>query len=191
MYILIYSIYVLFVKMVCGEFSFKRELMVYINVIERLIAHVLLRRYVWILIYFIFYDKLLHRGITWFYGNVSNVVLRTSLWMDLFRGRINGWILYPRRGWCGWRFNHDGWVKWGCHDIATWLTQANTNVGYKNDIFLFYDTYKYYVCSMFFIYIYTYTCLFLEKHWWTLMSSWPDELEKAGQPEKNVFEKEL
>ena len=31
-YILIYSIYVLFVKMVCGEFSFKWELMVFINV---------------------------------------------------------------------------------------------------------------------------------------------------------------
>ena len=115
-----------------------------------------MRRYVWILIYFIFYDKLFHRGITWFYGDVSNVVLQAPLWTDLFRGRIEGWTLYPRRGWCEWRFNHDGWVKWGCHDIATWLTQANTSVGYKNDIFLFYDTYKYYVCSMFFIYIYMY-----------------------------------
>ena len=34
-----------------------------------------------------------------------------------------------------------------------WLTQANTSVGYKNDIFLFYDTYKYYVCSKFLIVI--------------------------------------
>ena len=106
------------------------------------------------LLYILLIDKLLHRGITWFYGDVSNVVLRAPLLTNLFRGCIEGWILYPRRGWCGWRFNHEGWVNWGCHDIATWLTQVNTSVGYKNDIFLFYDTYKYYICSMFFIYIY-------------------------------------
>ena len=88
------------------------------------------------------------------YGDALDVVLRAPLWTDLYRGRIMGLILYPHRGWCGWRFNHDGWIKWECHDIATWLTQANTSVGYKNDIFLFYDTYKYYVCNMFFIYIY-------------------------------------
>ena len=109
------------------------------------------------LIYIFLFDKLLHRGITWFYGDVSNVVLQTPLWTDLFRGCIEGWILYPHRRWCGWRFNHDGWVKWGCHDIATWLIQANTSVGYTNDIFLFYDTYKYYVCSMFLISI----CMYL------------------------------
>ena len=108
------------------------------------------------LLYILLFDKLLHRGITWFYGDISNVVLPAPLWTDLFRGRIEGWILYSRRGCYGWRFNHDGWVKWRCHDIATWLTQANTSVGYKNDISLFYDTYKYYVCSMFFIYIYIY-----------------------------------
>ena len=72
----------------------------------------------------------------WFYGDVSDVVLWAPLWIDMYRGRIVGLILYPRRGWCGWRFNHDGWVKWRCHDIATWLTQANTSAGYKNDVFL-------------------------------------------------------
>ena len=121
-------------------------------------------------LFYIFYDKLLHWGITWFYGDVSNVVLRAPLWMDMFRGRIEGWILYLRRGWCGWRFNHDGWVKWGCHDIATWLTQANTSVGYKNDIFLFYDTYKYYVCSMFFIYIYVHIHVCIWKNTGGLLS---------------------
>ena len=30
----------------------------------------------------------------------------------------------------------------------------------------------------------------LKKHWWTLVLSWPDELEKVGQPEKNIFKKE-
>ena len=70
------------------------------------------------------------------YGDVLDVVLRASLWTDLYRDRIVGLILYPHRGWCGWRFNHDGWVKWRCHDIATWLTQANTSAGYKNDVFL-------------------------------------------------------
>ena len=29
----------------------------------------------------------------------------------------------------------------------------------------------------------------LEKHWWTLVSSWSDEFEKVGQPEKNVLKK--
>ena len=92
---------------------------------------------------YISYDKLLHWGITWFYGDISDVVLRAPLWTDLFRGRIEGWILYLRRGWCGWRFNHDSWIKWGCHDIVTWLTQANTSVGYKNNIFMCYYTCKY------------------------------------------------
>ena len=35
------------------------------------------------LVYILLFDKLLHRGITWFYGDVSNVVLRAPLWMDL------------------------------------------------------------------------------------------------------------
>ena len=30
---------------------------------------------------------------------------------------------------------------------------------------------------------------FGKKHWWTLVSSWPDELEKVGQPEKNVLKR--
>ena len=43
---------------------------------------------------------------------------------------------------------------------------------------------------MFFIYIYIYIYMFvLEKHWWTLVSSWSDELEKVGQPEKNVLKR--
>ena len=29
----------------------------------------------------------------------------------------------------------------------------------------------------------------LEKYWWTLVSSWPDELEKVGQPEKNILKR--
>ena len=70
-------------------------------------------------------------------GDVLDVVLRAPLWTDLFRGRIVGLLWYPYRGWCGWSFNHDGWVKWGCHDIATWLTQANTSAGYNDDVFLF------------------------------------------------------
>ena len=121
---------------------------------ERLIVYALLRQYVWILIYIIFHNYLVHWSIIWFYSDVSDVVLRAPLWTDLFRGRIEGWILYSRRGWCGWRFNHDGWVKWGCHDIATWLTQANTSVGYKNDIFLFYLYINTTYVVMFFIYIY-------------------------------------
>ena len=48
----------------------------------------------------------------------------------------------------------------------------------------------YVVCfSSIYIYICTYTCLILEKHWLTLISSWPDELYKVGQPEKNVLKK--
>ena len=31
--------------------------------------------------------------------------------------------------------------------------------------------------------------VFQREHWWTLVSSWPDELEKVGQPEKNVLKK--
>ena len=70
------------------------------------------------------------------YGDVLDVVLRAPLWTDLYRGCIVGLLWYPRRRWCGWRFNHDGWVKWGCHNIATWLIQANTSVGYNDDVFL-------------------------------------------------------
>ena len=40
-----------------------------------------------------------------------------------------------------------------------------------------------------YLYICTYTCLIFEKHWWTLASSWLDELEKVGQPEKNVLKR--
>ena len=29
----------------------------------------------------------------------------------------------------------------------------------------------------------------LEKYWWTLVSSWPDELEKVDQLEKNVLKR--
>ena len=70
------------------------------------------------------------------HGDVLDVVLRTLLWTDLYKGRIVGLLRYPRRGWCDWRFNHDGWVKWGCHDIVTWLIQANTSAGYNDDVFL-------------------------------------------------------
>ena len=32
-------------------------------------------------------------------------------------------MMCPRRGWCGWCFNYDGFgAKWGCHGIAAWLT---------------------------------------------------------------------
>ena len=44
---------------------------------------------------------------------------------------------------------------------------------------------------MFFIYIDIYIYIniytFWKKHWWTLVLSWPDELEKVGQPEKNIL----
>ena len=46
-----------------------------------------------------------------------------------------------------------------------------------------------YVVCFLYLYICTYTCLILEKYWWTLASSWPDELEKVGQPEKNVLKR--
>ena len=46
-----------------------------------------------------------------------------------------------------------------------------------------------YVVCFLYLYICTYTCLILEKHWWTLVSSWPDELEKVDQPEKNVLKR--
>ena len=122
-------------------------------------------------LFYISYDELLHWGITWFYGDVSDVVLRAPLWTDLFRGCIEGWILYLRRGWCGWRFNYDGWVKWGCHDIATWLTQANTSVGYKSNIFMFFFIFintMYVVC---FLYPYIYMYLFMFDFGKTLVNS--------------------
>ena len=48
---------------------------------------------------FIFQDELYY-GFIERYGDVLDVVLRVSLWMDLYRGRIVGLIWYPRRGWC-------------------------------------------------------------------------------------------
>ena len=99
--------------------------------------------------------------ITRFYGDVSDVVLQAPLWTDLYRGCIVGLLWYPGCGWCGWCFNHDGWVKWGYHDIATWLTQANTSAGYK-DVFLtsrYIFTYVYY----FYLYLYTYMCTWFFK----------------------------
>ena len=47
------------------------------------------------------------------HGDVLDVVLRASLWTNLYRGRIVGLLWCPCRGWCGWRFNHDGWDKIG------------------------------------------------------------------------------
>ena len=34
-----------------------------------------------------------------------------------------------------------------------------------------------------------YMFFFQRKHWWTLVSSWPDELEKVGQPGEKCFGK--
>ena len=90
------------------------------------------------------------------YGDALDVVLRAPLWTDLYRGRIMGLLWYPRRGRCGWRFNYDGWVKWGCHGIATWLTQANTSAGYNDDVSLLHDIYIYIRMFTFYIYLYTY-----------------------------------
>ena len=94
------------------------------------------------------------------YGDALDVVLRAPLWTDLYRGRIVGLLWYPRRGWCDWRFNYDGWVKWGCHGITTWLTQANTSAGYNDDVSLLHDIYI--RMFTFYIYLYTYvsTCFF-------------------------------
>ena len=113
-------------------------------------------------LFYISYDELLHWGITWFYGDLSDVVLRAPLWTNLFRGRIEGWILFPRRGWCGWRFNHDGWVKWGCHDIAMWLPRPTPVSGIKIifSCFIIFINTTYVVCFHWYIYIYTYICLF-------------------------------
>ena len=47
------------------------------------------------------------------YGDVLDVVLRAPLWMDLYRGRIVGSMLYPCHGWCGWCFYHDSFGKMG------------------------------------------------------------------------------
>ena len=50
----------------------------------------------------------------------------------------------------------------------------------------------YVVC---FICIYIHRCnmhvhVFQREHWWTLVSSWPNKIEKVGQPgEKNILEK--
>ena len=68
-----------------------------------------------ITIHFIFKKKTIFMDFIDNHGDVLDVVLRT----DLYRGCIVGLLWYPRRGWCGWHFNHDGWVKWGCHDITT------------------------------------------------------------------------
>ena len=48
-----------------------------------------------------------------------------------------------------------------------------------------------YVVYFLYLCVCTYTCLILEKkkHWWSLVSSWPDELEKVGQPEKNILKR--
>ena len=87
------------------------------------------------------------------YGDALDVVLRVPLWADLYRGRIVGLLRYPHRGWCGWHFNHDGWVKWGCHCIVTWLTQANISAGFNDDGFLTLCIYIY--VRLFYTHIYT------------------------------------
>ena len=163
MYILIYSIYVLFVKMVCGEFCFKRELMFcFYNVNLKTNSSCLIETICLnINLFYISYDELLHWGITWFYGDVSDVVLWAPLWTDLFRGRVEGWILYPRRGWCDWRFNHDGWVKWGCHDIATCLPRPTpvSSIKVIFSCFIIFINTMYVVCFLY-LYIYMYLYMF-------------------------------
>ena len=96
------------------------------------------------------------------YGDVLDIILRAPLWTDLYRGRIVGLLWYPHRGWCGWSFNHDGWVKWGCHDIATWLTRPTPVPGLMMMVFLLH---KYiYVCLFYtHIFILLYEYMFFSK----------------------------
>ena len=129
-------------------------------------------------------------GIIKSYGDVLNVVLRMPLWTGLYRGRIVGLIWYPRRGWCGWHFNHDGWKNRDATISPHGLPMPTPVPGIKM-MFSYFMLYNY-VC-LFFTYIYTHICVhvFQRKHWWTLISFWPNELEKVGQPEENVLEKEM
>ena len=110
-----------------------------------------------IIIHFIFQGKttlwilliIMVMFLTYYYG--------CPLWTNLYRGRIVSLLWYLRRGWCDWLFNHDSWVKWGCHDIATCLTQTNTSVGYNEDVFLtscYITTYVYFLHVFIHIYVY-------------------------------------
>ena len=45
-------------------------------------------------------------------------------------------MMCPHCGWYGWHSNHDGFeVRWGCHGVAAWLTQANSSGRAWNIIF--------------------------------------------------------
>ena len=71
-------------------------------------------KYICLYMYSLFYEELYTlRFYLVFYGDRSDVVLRAPLWIDLFRGRIVGLMLYLHRGWCGWRFNHNDLGKLG------------------------------------------------------------------------------
>ena len=92
------------------------------------------------------------------YGDAFDVVLRASLWTDLYRGRIVGLLWYSRRGWCGWHFNHDGWGKVGMPRYRHVAAQANTSAGYNDDVSLLHDIYLRIFTFYIYLYIYVSTC---------------------------------
>ena len=88
-------------------------------------------------------------------------------------------MMCPHCGWCGWSFNHDGFgAEWGCHSVAAWLTQANTNgqAWYITfDGFIILKTYMY--MYMFFMYMY-----YDLEYRWSLALPWlSNAIEGLGQ----------
>ena len=92
---------------------------------------------------------------------------------DLCRGRIEGDLSSYDEALIetvkGGDFSSIEKVTWGCHNIAAWLTQVNTNVGQRYIIFLGFNikTYMYYVFS----------CIrIIKEHSWSLVSPWPGDV---------------
>ena len=151
-------------KVVCGEFLLNKwfiiSKMVLLNVFKN--NNITM----WSVIYIYIHIPVLckRHGFTM----MLDVVLRASLWTDLHRSRIVGLMLCPRRGWCGWHFNHGKEGKVGISWCRRVATQANTSVRHDNDIFMFYYIKLYILCIQIMYYMYK---VFIKEHWWTLVLS--------------------
>ena len=125
------------------------------------------------------------------HGDVLDVVLRAPLWTDLYRGRIVGLLWYPSRGWCGWRFNHDGWVKWGCQISPRGLPRPTPvpSIMLMFSYFMLY-IYNYLRMFTFYVYLYTYVYMFFKGKTSGLLSrSGSTSLRRQANPGKNVLKK--
>ena len=117
--------------------------------------------------FILFYLMVILRSTTGPYGRPMIEVAYGEILFSLYRGCI----LFS------WFFKNKKWL--GCRHVVAHVghTRVNTSVGSTYIIFLIFfkniKTYMYYVFKS--IHVYS----IIQKHWWSLILSWPDEVQRT------------